>query len=89
MAASLGGFQEDASPFREGASPFIGNYSGICCAVVLYHILCDQIVCIERFSYFISVASYCFFCCIDFFTEEMPATDAITIRFVSVVVLRH
>ncbi len=78
-------FQEDASL----SSLYISNSSGICCVVVLYHIFCDHIVCVEQFSYFFSVASYCFCCCIHSFTEEMPATDAMTIRLVSVVIFQH
>ncbi len=57
----------------------------LCCCCVL-PILGDQTVCIERFLYFISVASYCSSCCIDSFTEEMPAPDAIITWFVSVLI---
>jgi hypothetical protein len=71
-------FDGDFRRFQEDALPCIGNSSRICCVVVFYHILADQIVCIERFLYFFSVASYCSSCCIDLFTEEMPAPGAMT-----------
>jgi hypothetical protein len=71
-------FDGDFRRFQEDALAFIGNSSRIYCVVVFNHILADQIVCIERFLYFFSVASYCSSCCIDLFTEEMPAPGGMT-----------